>query len=130
MMDREEVLRRLRAYLSMLPDDRPLGFKRLAQACDEEPSNLYRLASGTRPLTERMARKIARVLKLVEEGRIAYVCDVNKRGKGRFIIAEGVPQPCAIRRVLLISGRGPRLVQEIVNPNTFPSAPPLFRKSA
>jgi hypothetical protein len=133
-MDKEEVLRRLRVYYELPAERRrPLSWAKLAQACGEEPSSLYQITLRQRSLTDRVAKKIAYILMLMEQGRIAYISDPNARyRKGRFIIAdEGVPAPKVLRRTIVIGpGTGPRFATDVVNPMQFPPDPPLFRKVA
>lgn len=130
-MNAEEIRRRLTAYLAMPVEERPIPVRRLGEAIGQNWNTgiIYDIAHGKYRPGRILCRRIERVLKLLEEGRLVVVREPDGRHLNHLrIIDEGAPRPAVIRRVMQMTPRGPRLANEVINPWTWPPPPPLFVK--
>jgi hypothetical protein len=131
-METDEVARRLRALLALPPKERPISFMRIATVCGypKQPMFLYNIAKGVKLPGPILTARIARILDLLEAGRLRLVRGPDYRDKWQLEVLEEeeAKAPVAIRRVLLMSKDGPVLRNQLVNPNRFEPPPGLWQR--
>src|ERR1700686_5473809 len=105
MLEREEIVRRIRRFLELAPGLRKDALRAL-------------LSHEMRP--ERL-RRLSRVLELLEQDIVPDV-DTLPRGRNRYrrVVLRAPAPPCKPLMVLDLSGATPRMVTTFVNPNTMP----------
>lgn len=119
MLEREEIVRRIRRFLELAPEQRPAKSYTLSRLAGLRKDALRALLSHEmRP--ERL-RRLSRVLELLEQDMLPDV-DTLPRGRNRYrrVVLRAPAPPCKPLMVLDLSGATPRMVTTFVNPNTMP----------
>jgi hypothetical protein len=129
-MDKEEILRRLRALLEMPVEDRPITIYRLERLAGLAKCSIYQIAkSGA--LGKRGCIRLKKALLILENNQLVvkkrqFIAGSKPGGseKAEVSISDVKKPPFIMVKRVHFTANGPRIEFIPTNPNSFPDLTP------